>query len=243
VENKRAGNPRRIYCANRSVIVKTSTRFTQALNAGFVLIQLLYLMHQFLPNIKIKSYFCLIMQKPTPCKWSLSSNKGVPSVWTMTVIWWFSNLAAWILNYNIIIVIYMQDVNTYIILLTLKLQIVEITFTCILSVRRVISALHHVMKRSCNTIITIPTIWHHLHVKIAWVEFQFLCTHMLLIKFPIGCIDRAGISNWNRKWSVIESCFVILGLLEWNDESVWLDSRKLPTYPSLNPVFCPEVGS
>ena len=48
--------------------------FTQAVNAGFVLIQLLYLMCQFLPNIKIKSYFCRIMQKPTPCKWSLSSN-------------------------------------------------------------------------------------------------------------------------------------------------------------------------
>lgn len=56
MENKRVGIPRRIYCANGSVIVKTSTRFAQALNAGFVLIQLLYLMHQFLPNIKIKSY-------------------------------------------------------------------------------------------------------------------------------------------------------------------------------------------
>lgn len=74
------GIPRQIYCANGSVIVKTSSRFTQALNAGFVLIQLLYLMHQFLPNIKIKSYFCVIMQKTTPCKWSLSSNKGVASV-------------------------------------------------------------------------------------------------------------------------------------------------------------------
>ena len=105
--------------------------------------------------------------------------------------------------------------------LTLKLQIVKITFTCILSVRRVINALHHVMNRSCNTMITIPTIWHHLHVKIAWVEFQFLCTHMLFIKFPIDHIDRSRISYWNRKWSVIESCFVIHGLLEWNEESVW----------------------
>ena len=210
--------------------------FTQAVNAGFVLIQLLYLMCQFLPNIKIKSYFCRIMQKPTPCKWSLSSNKGVRSVWTVTVL---DDLAIWLHEFSVTIILLLSSTCTrkqnkllffillsfasceYLYFLTLKLQIVKITFTCILSVRRVINALYHVVKLSCNTIITIPTIWHHLHVKITWVEFQFLCTHMLLIKFPIGRIDRAGISNWNRKWSVIESCFVILGLLEWNDESVW----------------------